>query len=69
MGQYNLGILYGTGPPKTRDSVRAYAWLSLAETHGMIPANAARQAIAARMSAREIEEARQLAERWRRTAP
>jgi len=69
MGQYNLGILYGTGPPKTRDSVRAYAWLSLAGEHGLAPAGAARQAIAARMSASEIEEARQLAEGWRRTAP
>jgi len=69
MGQYNLGILYGTRPPKTRDSVRAYAWLSLAGEHGLAPAGAARQAIAARMSASEIEEARQLAEGWRRTAP
>jgi len=37
-------ILPGPGRPDTRDSVRAYAWLSLAGEHGLAPAGAARQA-------------------------
>jgi hypothetical protein len=63
MGQYNLGILYGTGLPGASDSVAAYAWLALAEARGLALAAPARQAIAARMSATEIAAAEGLAQR------
>src|SRR3546814_6917814 len=64
MGQYNLGILYGTGTPDSRDTVQAYAWLTLAEVQGLDLAAPARAAIAQHMTAAERAAAEGLARRW-----
>ena len=62
--QANLGVLYEKGWGVTQDSVRAYAWYSLAaQTNGDFAKR--RERIAAKMTAAQIAQAQALAAKCR----
>jgi uncharacterized protein len=66
--QLNLAMLYASGSGVPEDYVRAFMWLEVAARTGEPAlhdlAVKARSALAARMSEREIDEARKLARAW-----
>lgn len=58
--QCNLGYLYGTGRGVPQDFLHAYAWYNLAAAGGEENARRNRDAVAARMSATQLEQAQRL---------
>jgi TPR repeat protein len=66
--QYRLSALYEEGRGVPRDYVSALMWAGLAATQGYEPAIRARQSLLARMSAAEVDAARQRIEEWGLTA-
>ena len=58
--QCNLGFMYGTGRGVPQDFVRAYAWYNLAAATGEDTARRNRDAVAQRMSPRQLERAQDL---------
>jgi TPR repeat protein len=65
LAQYNLGGMYNSGRGVERDTVRSYMWMLLAADAGDPAASANKAIVARRLSAREIEDARDLSRRWR----
>lgn len=70
LAQYNLGLAYLAGRGVPRDDIAAHMWLDLAAggiptgPDGSSTASQRRDALAARMSAAEIAEARRRSENW-----
>ncbi len=68
-GQYLLGLLYDTGHGVREDYVQAYKWLNLAAAHASGPKRdfsyRIRDAVAAKMSPRQVAKAQALAIAWR----
>ena len=62
--QYMLGMFYGNGVGVPQDRVKAYMWLSLAASQGRENAATIRDLTARLMTAKQIEEGRQLAAQW-----
>lgn len=62
--QNNLGVHYANGQGVPEDYLRAYKWFYLAAAQGNAQASRNRDILAARMSADQIAEARQLALNW-----
>lgn len=62
--QYVLGMMYRQGQGVPQDYIQAHLWLSLAAASGEKDANKFRELLAAKMSARQIEEAQRLARSW-----
>jgi hypothetical protein len=58
--QYNLGLMYMNGQGMAPDLVQAYYWLSLALAGGEAKAPDARDYLAEKMTAEQIEEAKNL---------
>ena len=58
--QSGLGFMYGTGRGVPQDFVQAYAWYNLAAAAADEVARRNRDAIAAQMSANQVEHAQQL---------
>lgn len=58
--QSNLGFMYGTGRGVPQDFIQAYAWYNVASASGEDAARHNRDAVAARMSASQIEKAQKL---------
>lgn len=63
--QANLGYLYGVGNGVPKDNQQAYAWFALAATRGNHQAQRNRDLAAAKMSAEELQQAQNLAEKLR----
>lgn len=65
--QYCLGRNYADPEPGAweRDDVRAYMWLILASRQGHAEADAFRQEIGAKLTAKQISEAFKCADRWK----
>jgi TPR repeat protein len=63
--QYALGIYYENGLGVPQDRVKAYMWLSLAASQGRENAASVRDLAARLMSSAEIDEAQQLARKWK----
>ncbi len=66
--QFNLGLMHAYGQGVAQDSVQAHLWLDLAAAQAVGQAKdacAARDALAARMTAAQIAEARRLTREWR----
>jgi TPR repeat protein len=59
--QRNMGLRYAAGKGVKKDDVRAYAWWSLASMHGSSQARELLDMIAARMSRKQVKEAKELA--------
>ncbi len=65
LAQYNLATMYEDGEGVARDLVEAYKWYTLAAHGGFAGTErGSRELLAARLSAGEIEKARQLAQRF-----
>jgi len=62
--QFNLAVLYASGRGTARDLVQAEKWFQNAARAGDRDADAAHQRLAARMSAREMEQSKALAAAW-----
>jgi TPR repeat protein len=58
--QSNLGFMYGTGRGVPQDYVQAYAWYNVAAATGEDTARRNRDAVAQRMSPRQLERAQDL---------
>jgi TPR repeat protein len=58
--QCNLGFMYGTGRGVPQDFVRAYAWYNVSAAAGEDTARRNREAIAQRMSSRQLERAQDM---------
>jgi uncharacterized protein len=58
--QYNLGLMYMNGQGTTPNLVTAYYWVSLSVAQGDQNAPAARDYLAEKMTAKQIEEANRL---------
>ena len=58
--QYNLGLMYMNGQGTTPNLVMAYYWISLSVAQGNQNAPAARDYLAEKMTAEQIEEANRL---------
>lgn len=66
--QYRLGKLYEEGLGVPQNFVEAHRWYNLAAAQGDADARAARDAIAGKMTAEELAQARKLAADWRPVA-
>ncbi len=65
LAQYNLAIMYEDGVGVARDLVEAYKWYTLAARGGFVGTERGRrELLTPRLSAREIEKARELAQRF-----
>jgi uncharacterized protein len=68
-GQYLLGLLYDSGHGVPEDYVQAYKWLNLAAAHATGPKRdfsyRIRDAVATKMSPRQVAKAQTLAITWR----
>jgi TPR repeat protein len=65
LAQYNLAIMYEDGEGVARDLVEAYKWYTLAARGGFVGTErGSRELLAPRLSAVEIEMARELAQRF-----
>lgn len=62
--QYMLGQMHEAGQGTLQDFVEAHKWYNLAAARGHRHAAAARDAVAARMTAQQISEAQQIARAW-----
>lgn len=62
--QYMLGQMHEAGQGTLQDFVEAHKWYNLAAARGHRHAAAARDAVAARMTAQQISEAQQAARAW-----
>ncbi|MCH4564209.1 peptidoglycan-binding protein [Halomonas sp. EGI 63088] len=62
--QYMLGQMHEAGQGTLQDFVEAHKWYNLAAARGHRRAAAARDAVAARMTAQQISEAQQAARAW-----
>ena len=58
--QCNLGFMYGTGRGVPQDYVRSYAWYNLSAASGEDTARRNRDAVAQRMSPRQLERAQDM---------
>ena len=67
--QYNLAILYYNGEGVEQDLVLAYAWLQVSIARGYHQAATARDAVAAQMTKREVDEAKEMAGKMLRQQP
>lgn len=67
--QLSLGAAYAAGKGVPRDDVKSYMWLSLAAARFELKAYAERDAVAARMTADQIETAQDLVRKWKPTPP
>ncbi|MFO1371595.1 MAG: tetratricopeptide repeat protein [Candidatus Competibacteraceae bacterium] len=65
--QINLGILYEEGQGVQVDYVRAYFWYALADSQGDGQAPQAKEDIAKKMTAAQIQEAEQHVKEWQAT--
>ena len=63
--QYNLGVIYAEGRGVPRSYVQAHMWWSLSAAGGDALAGKARDELAVRMTAAQIEQATALAVAWR----
>jgi TPR repeat protein len=62
--EYWLGVLYAKGQGVPQDSVHAYMWWTLADTHGDPNAVFDRDDIETSMTLAELAEAQRLAAQW-----
>ena len=65
--QYMMGRLYAEGHGVDPDYVQSYAWFDLAASNGYMPALAARDALAMKMTRIQTRSAEDLASQWRVT--
>ncbi len=63
--QYMLGKIFASGEGVSRDYVRAYSWLHLAEQNGVDSAARLKHKIGKKMSKGQLKQARRLAAQWR----
>lgn len=61
VAQYNLGIMYDRGQGVVQSFQQAYLWLSLAAAQGLEDAVETRDAVAKKLSPRQLAQARDLA--------
>ena len=59
--QYNLGVMYANGRGLLQDNVVAHTWYNIASANGFAKAGERRDALAARMTAKELAKAQALA--------
>lgn len=65
IGMYNLALMYKDGTGVMRNDVEAYKWFYLASSINFdIKAEFERNALAARMNASQIDEAKKRAQQW-----
>jgi TPR repeat protein len=64
IAQNNLGLIYARGSGLAKDFEQAYLWLSLAAELGHVSAAKSRDAIAANLTAGQIDQARELVRNW-----
>ena len=68
LAQYNLGVMYRDGQGVPQDDVEAHKWFNLAASRvsvdRMLYTEAARDALAERMSAEQIADAQERARVW-----
>ena len=65
LAQYNLAVMYEDGEGVTQDLVEAYKWYTLAARGGFYGTErGSRELLAPRLSARQIEKGRELAQRF-----
>lgn len=67
LSQYMMGRLYADGMGVDRDNVRAHMWFDIAAAGGYAPAASARDIVAGRLHAYQVEQARRMASEWRAT--
>jgi peptidoglycan hydrolase-like protein with peptidoglycan-binding domain len=69
LAQFMMGRLYAEGRGVVEDNMAAYMWYDLAAGSGSGRAIAARDTVAARLDADELERAQDLADQWRANRP
>jgi peptidoglycan hydrolase-like protein with peptidoglycan-binding domain len=69
LSQYMIGRLYASGTGVGRDDMRAYMWYDIAAANGYTPAASARDIVAGRLNAYQVEQARRMAAEWRVVHP
>jgi len=62
--QFNLAVLYANGRGVSRDLVQAEKWFLIAANQGDQDSATAKERMAARMSAQEMEQSKALAAAW-----
>ncbi len=60
--QHLIGLMYQKGEGVARNSVRAFAWFSMAAAHGDSEARAKLRAVSKTMTAAELSQAREMAQ-------
>ena len=62
--QYNLGLMYVNGQGVTQDYVQAHKWINITNANGHVNAKKFKERLEIRMTPKQIEEAKKLANKW-----